>query len=374
MKKVLYLITKSNWGGAQRYVYDFATTLPKDTYEVLVAHGGEGLLAQKLKARGVRSLRVFGLERDVYFWRELRALWSLIALLRRERPDVVHLNSSKAAGLGALAARLVGVPRIIYTVHGWPFSEERPSYQQFLIRVFSWVTLVMSHKTIVLSEADRNACTWPLCNNRVVLIPNGVRDEHGFEREHARQILSADYGVPQSRFLVGSIAELHPNKGLADLIAALPMIPSDAHLCVIGDGALRERLEELAKHLGVRDRVTFLGFIPDASAFMAGFDAFALSSTKEGLPFVILEAGVQNVPIVATNVGGVPDVIQDGVTGRLVPTHKPDELARALGEVLLDAETARKHAACARENILKHFSFEDVTMPRTLALYSKTGN
>jgi glycosyltransferase involved in cell wall biosynthesis len=366
--KILYIVTKGTWGGAQRYVYDLATSLPEDSIPVVVA-GSEGRLTEKLRARHIRVIPVSLLRRDVFFLRELGALFSIVRIIRAEKPDVVHLNSSKAGALGALAARLAGVRRIIFTAHGWPFTEERSRIERLIITAISWATMVLSHTTIVLSERDLAlARPWP-GSHRLILIPNGVRKDSAFNPTHAKRILETEYGVPAGRIIIGTIAELHPNKGLSDLITTLPMLPDDAHLVLIGDGELRGRLMEFANQLGVRQRISFLGFVPDAWSLIPGFDAFVLSSTKEGLPFVILEAGSQEVPIIATAVGGIPDVITDGADGFLVPPHDCERLAARINETLTDKEAARTRALHLSQRIAMEFSFDANTLPRTLALY-----
>jgi len=152
--KILYLITKSNWGGAGRYVYDLTTSLPEDKFDVVVALGGEGLLKQRLEEKGVRVITVKSLERNVSILKEFSALFELYSLFEKERPDVVHLNSSKAGGLGAFAARLSGIPRIVFTAHGWAFGEKRFLLHQWLIWMASLATQVFSHVTIAVSTYD----------------------------------------------------------------------------------------------------------------------------------------------------------------------------------------------------------------------------
>ncbi|MFZ2500762.1 MAG: glycosyltransferase, partial [Minisyncoccia bacterium] len=160
-KKVLFVITKSNWGGAQSYVYTLATRLKDTGADVAVVLGGtgeagseSGLLAERLQEAGIRTLFLKSFMRDISLIREFKALRELIYILKSERPDVVHLNSSKAGGLGAVAARLTGVPRIVFTAHGWPFWEPRNFVAQKLIYFFSWITVMFSHAVITISDYD----------------------------------------------------------------------------------------------------------------------------------------------------------------------------------------------------------------------------
>src|SRR3989344_6386881 len=154
MKKVLYLITKATYGGAQRYVFDLATNLPKDAFEPIVAYGTHGKLAEDLSRANIQIVHLPSLTRDVAFLSDIKSFFEIYRCLKNMRPDVVHLNSSKAAGLGALAARMAGVRKIIFTVHGWPFKENRPYFLRFLIYLASWFTGLLSHSIIVVSKTD----------------------------------------------------------------------------------------------------------------------------------------------------------------------------------------------------------------------------
>ncbi|MBI2096604.1 MAG: glycosyltransferase [Candidatus Sungbacteria bacterium] len=124
-RKILFGVTKAGWGGAQRYVFDLITNLPPDKFKVSVMAGAPGLLQNRLETAGIRFIPVSGLGRDIAWLKELEALFGILTAIRKEKPDVLHLNSPKMSGLGAFAGRLLGVPRIIVTVHGWSFAEDR---------------------------------------------------------------------------------------------------------------------------------------------------------------------------------------------------------------------------------------------------------
>ena len=168
--KVLYIITKSNWGGVQRYVFDMATNVAKNGYEAVVTFGGEGTLKNNLENVGIRTISISNLKRDVNMFSEWKVFFNLLKILKAERPDVVHLNSSKIGGLGALAVRVYNIlpqgkmlrsnkltklkARIIFTAHGWAYKEERSSVSRKMIKFFSWLTVMLSHATITVSVND----------------------------------------------------------------------------------------------------------------------------------------------------------------------------------------------------------------------------
>lgn len=368
--KVLLVVTKSNLGGAQRYVFDLATNLPAD-FEPVVAFGpapdgAPGTLAKRLAARGVRTILVPELVRDVGAG-DVGAFRAILALLRKERPHVVHLNSSKAGGLGALAARIARVPRIIFTVHGLPSDELRSTLQRALIALATWCTCILAHRVITLTSTDHARLrAMPLLAKRVSLIRTGIQPVDSESPADAKKSLnSIDPSIPENR-LVGAIAELHPNKDLGTAIAAVAA--TDAHLVLIGDGEERERLETLAKEK-LPDRSHFLGYVPDAARYLRAFDAFILSSAKEGLPYVLLEAGSAYVPIAATDVGGVRDIVLNDFTGLLVPSRDATALGAAVTRLLDDPALARSLTDEMGTRIRTSFSFEAM-LRETVALYA----
>ena len=160
--KILYVITKANWGGAQHYVYDLAIAARAAGHEVVVVVGGTGFLTEKLAEAGIRTIPLT-LRQSRTFIGDLltfNSLFSFIRIFRRERPDVVHVNSAKVSGLGALAARITRVPRIIFTAHGWEFNAPRNALSKVGIRFFSWLTILLAHRTIAVSDAARRDVAW----------------------------------------------------------------------------------------------------------------------------------------------------------------------------------------------------------------------
>lgn len=329
-KRVLYLITKTNFGGAQRYVHDLALTAHRSGYDVLVSGGGDGELLRRLATAGVPTISIQSLGRDVHILSEIRAFFEIWSLVRRFRPDVVHLNSSKA-GIAALASRLSGVRNIIFTVHGWAWNEERPHYQKILIACMYAVTCILCHKIIAVSHATgKQARFLPIRKKNLVVIHNGVGDIHLLSRSEARKTL-----LPESTntFWVGVIAELHPIKGLPTLIEAYEHFAPDfprSELVMLGEGQERSRLERQIRLEGVSGTTHLLGHVENAASCLEAFDVFVLPSRSEGLPYVLLEAGKAGVPVIATHVGGIPEIIEDGMTGLLVPYGDRSALTEAL--------------------------------------------
>lgn len=302
MKKILYIITKGNWGGAQRYVFDLATNLPADEFDVAVAMGEGSVLEQKLRHEKVRTIEVPSLQRDISLLKEIWVFFALLRLFKKERPDIVHLNSSKAAALGALGARAAGCKRIVFTVHGWPFLERRGLIARMMILAVSWLTALFSHVVIVVSEHDlRLARRLPCIGKKTVRIYNGIAPLVFGSGERIRN------AFPNGARVTGTIGELTKNKNQQALIEAARKNP-DLFVAIVGEGELRQELEALIQKHRLESRVKLFGFMPAREAFR-GFDAFALPSLKEGLPYVLLEAKQASLPVTANRVGGVGEIL-----------------------------------------------------------------
>lgn len=372
--KVLFVITKSNFGGAQKYVYELAAGLPKDQFDVVVALGGEGLLVDKLHEANIRTISIPSLMRDVNPLKDLATFSTLLKLFKKENPDIVHLNSAKVSGIGAVVARLAGVPKIIFTAHGWAFNEERPLLQRFVIKLFSWITVLLSHKTIAVSEAVKNdAKNWPFVNKKIKVIKNGIAVPEFYAKEIAREKLLTQTGatLPSNAFIVGTIAELHKSKGLQYSILAFEKLAStnpSLYYFILGGGEEKERLDALVKLHGLEERVFLLGFVKDAANFLRAFDVFVLPSITEGLALVLLEAGLAELPVVASRVGGIPEVIEDKKTGLLVPSRDPEALALAIKNLFDNPLLCTKLGTALHEKVLKDFSLGRV-ISETIALY-----
>lgn len=329
-KKVLFIITKSNWGGAQRYVLDLATNMPAHDYEVVVAAGGtgeagsaSGKLFAELERAHVRTIHIHQLGRDVDMradWRSFKAIASIIAT---EKPDVVHLNSPKAGGLGALAARLHRVPRIVYTAHGWPFWEHTSSISKVARFLFSYLTLILTHRVICISRADARAFQHLPFGRKVTVVQNGINPPSFIDRDTARTELFTPEEIAghERDAWVVSIGELHPNKNILKALEAIAEYNKARtrriFYTIIGSGEQREVLEQQSARLGISSQVKFKGFLPEASRYLKAFHVFFLPSQKEGVPYVLLEAQAAGLPIVATKVGGIPE-IHHAHMGRLV--------------------------------------------------------
>ncbi len=364
--KILYLITKSNWGGAQRHVYDLAVAMRDQGHEVAVALGGDGTLRTKLETAGIYTHSIATLGRDISTGKDVGSLKEIMTVIRHRRPDILHVHSPKAAGLGSVAGRVLGVKSIIYTVHGWSFNEDRSLFQKIVICFFSWLTMLFCHTTVLLSEREYGqALQFPGIKNKLRLIPLGIRPPVLLSIEGAKQAIAKQIGMSYvdytKKVVIGTIAELHPNKGLPYLINAFVQVHAQyphSILVIIGDGQELSSLHLLIKEKKLERNVFLAGYMDRAAEYLKAFNVFVLPSLKEGLPYAILEAGSASLPVVATTVGGIPEIVEDMKSGVLVQPKNIRELAHALSFMIEHPDERRKYGATLKERILKEFSLE----------------
>lgn len=355
-------------GGAQRSVLDLVRQL-RNTYTISVAAGGSGSLFEHLKEIGVKTHPLNSLERDINLFKEVVGFFRLLKLIKRERPDVIHLHSPKVGGLGAVVARILGVKRIVYTAHGWAFFENRPLYQKVLIRLFSYLTILFAHYVIAVSKKDAQAFSgWPFVQKKIVYIPNGIApSEKVSTRNEALEKM--DIVNEGSRMVIGTIAELHRNKGLSYLVEAAARV-KEALFIIIGSGEEKAALEESIKKHRLEDTVILAGYRDNASQFLSAFDIFILPSLKEGLPYAILEAGRNGTAVVASNIGGIPDVIQNGESGILIPPKNSEAIVSAI-ETLREETIRNKMGAYLQQRVKTLFSLDQM-VEKTVAVYNQT--
>ncbi|MBN2094151.1 MAG: glycosyltransferase [Candidatus Zambryskibacteria bacterium] len=372
-KKILYIITKGNFGGAQRYVYDLTTNLPRDQFEAIVVCGQGGLLIEKLRDSNIRTIEIESLQRDIDLKSEFKVFKKLLKIIKVEKPDIIHLNSSKIGGLGALAGRLKKVPKIIFTSHGWAFNEERSALQKIAIYFLHWLTIILCHKVIAVSEKSKKDVAFlPFISHKIEVVYNGIKalpPKEKMKSEEARAFLA---DTESQKTVIYSISELHRNKGLDVALRALNILPKEIQeqiiYCIAGSGKEKEKLEKLAEELDLKNMLIFKGFVPEARKFLPGADIFLLSSRTENFPYVILESGLAGLPIISTSVGGVPEIIKDMQNGILVHPRNPKEIAEAIKYLLEHKKLMRELGREIKSTVINFFSLKKM-MDETIRLY-----
>jgi len=379
--KILYLITKSVWGGAGRYVYDLATFLPKETYDIAVVLGGEGELKSRLEQTGIRVISIPSLQRDVDLKKELLSFKELFYILKNERPDILHTNSSKAGFLGAVVGRIYSPIKlkIIFTAHGWAFNEKRSALSRFIIACLHWKTVFLSTKTIAVSEmTKKQIANFPFLKNKLVTIYNGISSSNILDRDTARNELLPNIKFLPDTLWIGTVSELHSNKGLDFAIETFSILKTQIGLppfifVVIGEGEERIMLEKHIKEDGLKNTVFLVGNKKDAARLLKAFDIFTLTSRTEALPYAILEAGSAGLPVIASNVGGIKEIIPSENLGILIESGNIIQIAESIKKLLQDSAKRNMLAKNLQEHILCNFSIQKM-VEETTKLYQTLFN
>lgn len=364
-QKVLLVITKSNWGGAQKYVYDIATELKRRGYNVVVAAGGNGEMIHRLQEASVPTRELTKLKNNMNPLGSMFAFFELISLFRHEQPDIVHINSSKAGLFGTVAGRLAFVPRIIFTAHGWPFNEERAPWQRFILRKLMQLTVLFSHRTICVSDKTMQDLLSPTVMRKCAIVHNGIRT---ISFKPSTSFYENFRTMRKERTAIVSIGELHPSKGFDLALRYLSNLQDLSwEWFILGDGHHRLKLEGLIKQHDLSSRVHLMGHVSHAAEYLESFDLFFLPSRTEALAYVAIEALQSDLPIIASDVGGIPEVLAKDPGTTLIDIRN-EKTIEVLREKLL---TYPSRIASGRDELRKEFSLEQM-INKTIEVYQST--
>lgn len=341
--RVLRIITRLNIGGPALHVAILTRRLDPSRFETLLVAGQEApsegsMLSLGRLGEDVRPMRVPELVRRISPLSDLRALWRVHGIVRAYRPQIVHTHLAKAGTVGRIAARLARVPIVLHTFHGSViqgyFGAARSRsvllIERAMARISTRVISISPTQTAELRAAG-------IGRDRLVEVPLGL--ELDPFRVAPRGRLRRELGVPPAAPLIGLVGRLVPVKRVDLFLEAAALVSRrhpDATFVVVGDGELRRELVEQAQRLGIGPRVHFLGWRSDLPGIYADLDVVALTSRNEGTPVSVIEALASARPVVATAVGGVPDLLGRSEFGSLVPPGDPDAIAIAIVDLLAD--------------------------------------
>jgi len=381
---VCHVITRLIVGGAQENTLLTCEGLHQRGYRVTLisgtTRGPEGSLVERARHGGYEFIELPELIRAVNPWMDTRAQRLLEIEFRRLRPDIVHTHSSKAGILGRFAAYRAGVPYVVHTVHGMSFNRTQP----WLVRqVYAWLerrAARRSHALVAVADAMIDQCVAAGVARReqMVTIYSGMEVERFTPQPALRATTRRAWGVEDDEIVVGTVARLFRRKGYEQLI---PIMAHAARLeprlrfVWIGDGAQRAEYEAELERCGLRNRTKLVGLVPpeDVPRLLAGFDLLAHTSQWEGLPRAVVQALLMQVPAVAFNIDGTPEVVVDGQTGRLVPLNDLAGFVDAVCELAGDAERRRAMGRAGRELCLERFDWRRM-VDQIEALYARLMN
>jgi glycosyltransferase involved in cell wall biosynthesis len=347
--RILHVITRMEEGGAPRVLLSLLDGLDSGAFVQEVATGTapeSGDITEELERRGVVFHRISSMIRRPAPVRDMTALTSLRRLMRRGEYDIIHTHTSKAGFLGRLAARTAGYRRVLYAPHGTVFSGYFPAWQTEIFARAERLAAGWCRRIITLSRAEvreflERGVGEP---GQFRVVPNGV-DIEKLVRQKDRETLRAALRWDEQDLVVISVGRLEPVKGHFTLIQAAPEIietvsrsvkKSTVRFLLAGDGSMKERLAAESERLGISRHVHFAGHRDDVGAVLFTGDLFVMPSVNEGMGLAIVEAMACGLSVVASRVGGIPEVVEDGVSGVLVPPSDAVALAAACSELLLD--------------------------------------
>ncbi|MDM8535884.1 glycosyltransferase family 4 protein [Desulfobacterales bacterium HSG17] len=358
MHKIIHIITRLDMGGSAQNTLQTCLGLNKDKYDVTLVYGlsleskmtdEEILSVQRLVESGKKNSVSFiclpSLVRKIDPLKDAAALVFLICLLLKKRPEIVHTHTSKAGILGRLAAWFARVPVIIHTPHGHVFyGHFRANLTAFFLIIEKIMSLI-TRRIIMLTKGEKNDCI-KLCLapvKKIMTIHSGVDIDVFAGSGTDRNNIKNQLGLEPDNIVIGTVGWLLPIKGPKYLLKAMFRVWQDfpdVKLLFVGKGDLRIELETEAMKHGVLDKVFFAGWRDDVHEIMHVFDIFVLASLNEGMGRVIVEAMAAGKPVIASNTGGIPDLLSHGKNGLLVPPADADALAHAILNLLLNPEKA----------------------------------
>jgi glycosyltransferase involved in cell wall biosynthesis len=369
--RVLRVIARLNMGGPALHVAYLASGLRERGYETTLLAGevgrGEQSMAYVADQLGVEVTTIPHLHREISPIHDLLATFRVARIMREQRPHILHTHTAKAGAIGRLAALLAGrarPPIVVHTFHGHVL---RGYFGPLRARVFRWLERLLApvaDALIAVSPEVRDdlVALGVAPASKFTIVRLGIRLEERIGADRvARDETRRALGVVDDRFVVGWIGRMTGVKRVDDLLRAFKILRErriDACLCMVGDGPDRERVEQLASELGVVRNCLFLGYREDVGQFFSAFDAFVLPSGNEGTPVTAIEALAGGCPVVATRVGGVPDVVRDGEDGFLVEPGALVQLADRLELLATDPVLQARMGAAGRERVLSRYSVE----------------
>jgi len=382
--KILYIITQGELGGAQFYVRDLSHNIKRqkcqNTVEIAI---GENLktswLQKEANLNGIKTHQIKNLKREISIISDILCVFELIFLYFKVKPDIIHLNSTKAGLLGSLAGFFYKIfkhkSQIIYTVHGWVFNEPMSKIKNQLYIFLEKFSAIFKDKIICVSDYDLqqglNKQIAPA--KKMTTIHNGLKlDEIKLKEKIPAQ---QELNLPNVNYISFiTIANFYHNKGLNILIEAVELIKKSGitgfKAFIIGKGELETELKKSIAKKNLQDEIILLGEIKNANQYLSAFDIAILPSYKEGLPYFLLEAGFAGLPLIATNTGGIPEIITNNFNGLMFNSGNARELSELMIKMINNQQLREQLASNSKIKIYQEFNFETM-FNKTLAIYLK---
>ena len=367
--KITHIIDSLGPGGAERLLVAYAPRIARLGFDVdvVVLHDKQGnFMIPQLVEAGI-PVSCLPVDR----MRRIDQIANFLRVMRRSGPDLIHAHLEFASILGSVSGRLTGTPVVatLHTLDAPALSNRRDARRWLMYRTLA----TFADRVICLTRANADiAQATGLGRAQIMILPNGVEtDNFDAPPQTAHADLRRQFGISESAPLAVAVCVLRPEKALDRLLMAFPDVTRalpDARLLIVGDGPMMRPLREMAEQNGLNGQVHFAGYRKDVADVMRAADVFVLPTVFDAQPTVIMEAMAAHLPVVATTIAGIPDMVEDGVNGTLVPPDDVPALARALTGLLADPAKGRQMGEAGRQRVVAEFSIEQ-QIARLSALY-----
>ena len=360
--RIIHIHTLPVISGSGLNTYLTMRGMDRTAYEVELACAPGGKLIDLIRGQGMKVRLFKNLVQPLHPLKDLLGLIDLTRFLRKKRYHIVHTHNSKAGFIGRLAAKWAGVPIIVHTVHGFAFHDREPAWRQILFRNLERLASRWCDKMVFISQP---LIDWAL-RDRITRREKILKIYSGIELDHFKPVpdgekkaLKEAWGISEEAPVVGMVSKLWEGKGHTTLIHAFEGLKQEipeAVLVIVGEGYLRDQLSDLVDRLGLKGSVLFTGFQMDVRRIIATFDVAVLPSFFEGMGRVLLEAMAMGKPLVASSVGGIPDLVHHGKNGLLVTPGSVSELKSGLLTLIRNKALAKEMGKEGRKRISEEFS------------------
>ncbi|MEI6831870.1 MAG: glycosyltransferase family 4 protein [Candidatus Omnitrophota bacterium] len=372
---ILYIITKLELGGAQKQLLSLVRGLDKERFNPYILTAYDGLLVDAAKTiPNLKLIRCRLLERPIRPIKDTLALFFIYRFIKNNKIDIVHTHSSKAGILGRLAAKAAGVRIIIHTVHGWSFHDYQVGIIYYFYLFLEKLCAQFSSAIVVVSRWDKRQAARQLVGrqDKYKLIRYAINYEELKNNTEGSKVRK-EFGLSEADLVIGMVACFKPQKAPLDFIKLASVIKKDfpnAKFILVGDGIEREKVRALINKLNLKEQVILTGWRHDVASILFCLDIFVLTSLWEGLPIAVLEAMATGLPVIATDTGGISEVVLHGKTGYLVKPGDIEALQGRLKELLMNPSLRKEFANQAITTLgFNEYSLDNM-LKNTSQLYS----
>ncbi len=386
--KILYIITQSKWGGAQQYVLSLIKNMPPNFTPYLAIgekrEEDDFWIKEAEKHTKSKTLYFKYLKRDLKLPEDILVFFEFIKILKKTDPDIIHLNSSKTGAVGAVSAKIYNIifrkkVKVVYTVHGFILLEPLNWWRKIYYFIAEKISSYFKDTIIVISQKDKETMKKNkiASDKKLVLIYNSKEPAEYLPKDKARDYLQNIINQNiKDKYIIGTISNLYPVKGIDFLIKSAkaffdkyPKYRERVVFIVIGEGPARDKLEKDIASYNLKDNFFLAGFLPYAEKYIKAFDIFTLTSYKEGFPYVLLDAGFASLPVIASSVGAIPEIIKQNQSGIILEKHNQEKTADYIFQLISNNEL-RKKLEQNLYNSIHYFSLKNM-IDSTLKAYNE---